>query len=104
MNKAKSTVKISNRAINDLMFANINAFHLYVYLRKISKNETVGVNKEVTRYRISKEMNINKTTIKRLLEKLAILGFIKIYQDSPLIIQFIDVYPDIEPLQGSFKN
>ncbi len=59
---------------------------------------------EVTKYRLSKELDLNKTTIKRLLEKLATLGFIKIYQESPLIIQFIDIYPNIEPLQGSFKN
>ncbi len=37
MNKSKPTMKISHRAVNELMRTNTNAFNLYLYLRYIEK-------------------------------------------------------------------
>ncbi|TFF63247.1 MULTISPECIES: hypothetical protein [Comamonas] len=54
-------------------------------------NGLVGVHSEITKTGLAKELGINKGHITSYLEQLADLGFIRIFNTSPLVLQILEM-------------
>jgi hypothetical protein len=66
------------------------------------KNGLVGVYKEVTKSALAKELGIAKNNISFYLEQLEKLGYIKIFNASPLVLQILEApkMPQIDGVKG----
>ena len=66
------------------------------------KNGLVGVYKEVTKSSLAKELGIAKNNISFYLEQLEKLGYIKIFNASPLVLQILEApkMPIIDGVKG----
>lgn len=54
-------------------------------------NSLVGVHSEITKTGIAKELGINKGHITGYLDQLADLGFIRVFNTSPLVLQVLEM-------------
>ena len=79
-------------------------FQIMVYLAcKVTyKNGLVGVHSEITKTGLAKELGINKGDITRYLDQLVDLGFIRVFNTSPLVLQLLELpkIPQINNING----
>ncbi len=86
--------QISDKAIDELMYSKPLLFTLLVHIKRhycTFKYGLVGVHKKLTQSQVAKDLKINKQNVMRGLNTLQEMGFIKIYHQTPILMQFIDI-------------
>jgi hypothetical protein len=55
------------------------------------KNGLVGIHSEITKYSLAKDLGIDKNNLNKYLKQLEEMGFIKVFNVNPFILQVLEV-------------